>query len=616
VIKLLTPSPSTFTADYNAWLDAIPGRIKSIVFMIKRFYRDEWGDRWREHFSTDVVNGQPGHELKMDDRPLVASYLRVGFEPNGSWRVFKLRQDYAAAEKLQMEDDITASVVVPTQTLRNRPDNQANPCVKLTRNCEFRLFQRPDDAIHRGMDLQAERDIALPGNFLSNFEALAPDDVRKLVDDVIGFQSYSAPMQQLLRGAAAEGEGYAVSSAHPRIVDGKPSKNPRYLQLRQDLEDEFKPHVAEMGTRLARRVPLQEPVNWPVTSVLAGRRNNPPDLRGGIRPLCVYSPLHYQELPELFMDFICSLTGKSPSTTGAGSEGALTKGPFNALRPTADLNTALVSFILTGYGGFSTAAGYVGPNMRVDHDISLLTPEIWCRLPDQAREPRYLIEHGYLEPLLDFDYDGQRVLASRLGYRMTSHFVHHYFGRLFDTPSLVLSESVLKPETQDLACFVDGMANIVEAHRQVAQAYLDDGTIDEACPPLYALLHIMAVGHYQGKDVHDPDIRALFTREHLLASDWYHERLTTKQSRDIALWKRHVSYVESVMERETQMADCDQLRMRERLAEARRRLNEVSAPEYLDRLVGTLGADPMGIGRSSEMASVQAEARPLRFARA
>ncbi len=26
------------------------------------------------------------------------------------------------------------------------------------------------------------------------------------------------------------------------------------------------------------------------------------------------------------MEFICSMTGKSPSTTGAGSEGALTKG--------------------------------------------------------------------------------------------------------------------------------------------------------------------------------------------------------------------------------------------------------------------------------------------------
>ena len=74
-------------------------------------------------------------------------------------------------------------------------------------------------------------------------------------------------------------------------------------------------------------------------------------------PLAVYSPIHYQELPELFMDFICSLTGKSPSTTGFGSEGALTKGPFNALSPVVDLNNALVSSILTGYAGFTTAAG-------------------------------------------------------------------------------------------------------------------------------------------------------------------------------------------------------------------------------------------------------------------
>ena len=53
--------------------------------------------------------------------------------------------------------------------------------------------------------------------------------------------------------------------------------------------------------------------------MLIGRRNNPPGPQAGIRPLAVYSPIHYQELPELFMDFICSLTGKSPSTTGAGS---------------------------------------------------------------------------------------------------------------------------------------------------------------------------------------------------------------------------------------------------------------------------------------------------------
>ena len=136
-----------------------------------------------------------------------------------------------------------------------------------------------------------------------------------------------------------------MSSAHPRLVDGKPSKNPRYLQLRTDLSNPvgaMSPKSAHASIAACRSAP---PLCEPVNAVLVGRRNNPPE--PGIRPLAVYNPIHYQELPELFMDFVCSLTGKSPSTTGAGSEGALTKGPFNALRPTVDLNNALVSFILT-----------------------------------------------------------------------------------------------------------------------------------------------------------------------------------------------------------------------------------------------------------------------------
>ncbi|MFO1417717.1 MAG: hypothetical protein U1E83_03525 [Methylotetracoccus sp.] len=600
VIKLLTPSPSTFTPEYNRWLESIPSRIKSIVFLIKRFYRPEWGDRWREHFTTDFINGTPGHELKIDDRALVASRLRVGFEQNGSWRVFKLRQDYIAADKLQMEDDITASIVVPADWLPNRPDYLDNPHLKLTQNCEYRLFQRPDDAIHRGFDLQTERDLARPGNFLSNFEPMDPNDTRALVEDVIGFQQYSPPMQDLLKAAAESGEGYCVSSAHPRLVNGKPSKNPRYLQLRQDLEDEFAPYLAEVGARLYRRVPLDEPVTWPVYSVLAGRRNNPPEPRAGIRPLCVYSPIHYQELPELFMDFVCSLTGKSPSTTGAGSEGALTKGPFNALRATADLNNALVSFILTGYGGFSTAAGYIGPHVRVDHDISLLVPEIWCRLPTQARDPEYLIREGYLERISDFDFEGRHIAASRLGYRITNHFVHHFLGRLFDTPSAVFTEEILKPETQDLTTFVDGVENIVETQRQVAQAYLDDGSVAEACPPLQALLHIMAEGHYRGKDISHPEIRSLFTRSSLLSSDWYLERLRVKQIRDIELWQRHVEYLTSFMHQGGQAAYSERLGLGGRLTRAKEMLATVSSPGYPSSLLGTLGADPMGIGSATE----------------
>jgi hypothetical protein len=48
--------------------------------------------------------------------------------------------------------------------------------------------------------------------------------------------------------------------------------------------------------------------------------------------------------------------------------------------PVVDLNNALVSAILTGYAGFTTSAVCIGPNIRVDHDVSLLVPEIWCRM--------------------------------------------------------------------------------------------------------------------------------------------------------------------------------------------------------------------------------------------
>ena len=61
---------------------------------------------------------------------------------------------------MQMEDDITASVVVPAERLNNLNPDYANPSLKFVQNCEARLFQRPDDAIHRGYDKQTERDLS------------------------------------------------------------------------------------------------------------------------------------------------------------------------------------------------------------------------------------------------------------------------------------------------------------------------------------------------------------------------------------------------------------------------------------------------------------------------
>ena len=256
------------------------------------------------------------------------------------------------------------------------------------------------------------------------------------------------------------------------MVDGKPSKNPRYLQRRPDRVDQRGTYLAEIRTRLDREIAGTEPLLAVVGAVLAGRRANLGQSEIGLPPLAVFNPIHYQELPELFMDFLSSLTGKSPSTTGFGSEGALTKGPFNALWPVVDMNNALVSAILTGYGGFTSAAGYVGPKYRVDHDVSMIVPELWCRMSVREREPAYLIEHGYLEKVADFELAGRKVLASRLGYRITRRFVEHFLARMFQAPNAVFPEDDAAAGAAGRAAFAAGIDAIVETQTRVASELL------------------------------------------------------------------------------------------------------------------------------------------------
>jgi hypothetical protein len=589
VIKLMTPSPD-YTDQYNEWLATIPQTVRQLLITLKRYYQPEWGDDWRQHFSVDRINGLPGNELKFHDQKLLGNYLRMGYDPDGSWRIFKLRPDFNPADKVQFEDDITASVVLPSTSLNNLDPEYKNESVKLVANCETLLFQRPDEAIHRGFDKDAEADIAGGGIFISNFEPLTRRDVQELADDVVEFDKYTPPMKKLLGDFLKNGDsGFVVSSAHPRIVDGSPSKNPRYLQKRPDLTNPRGTYLAEIGTRLAREIPADARAHFPVSAVLSGRRNNPADHKAGIPPLAVYNPIHYQELPELFMDMISSLTGKSPATTGFGTEGALTKSPFNALLPVIDVNNALVSAILTGNTGFTTAAGYIGPNYRVDHDNSMLVPELWCRMRVAEREPRFLIDNGYLEKVDDFGFEGTEVLASRLGYRITASFVDRFLGRIFEMPGSVFPEEMLRPEKQNLADFAAGVNAIVESQRAVARDYFEDGCIEAACPPIKALLHIMAYGEYEGKRADDPGIRTLFTRESLLASDWYRERLWTQQALDVALWTRHRDAIEKFSTSGLAESHID---LQDRLAVALKHLRYVKSEAHLGKLVGTIGADP------------------------
>lgn len=593
VIKLLTASDD-YTDEYNRWLESIPNYIFAILFAIKRLYKPEWGEDWRSHFTVDTVNGFPGHELKVNNRKVVGSYLRVGFDEHGAWRTFKLRQDFIPSEKMSIEDDITASITVPAKGVAGLNPKFTPTSVKFVKNCEYRFFQRPDEAIYRGFDENTERDLGGRDNFLCNYQPQSAADAKTMVESVVDFDQWTEPMQDILREAAEKGEGYVVSSAHPRLVNGVPTKNPRYLQVRPDLTNPLMPYLGQLGVQLFRALPATTPALMPVNVVLTGRRNNPPEDAAGIRGLAVYNPVHYQPLPELFMEFISSLTGKSPSTTGAGSEGALTKRPFNALRPTADLNNALVSFVLTNMAGFSTSAGHVGPKIQVDHDISLLMPEIVARMSPHEVDPAHLIAQGMLEKIDDFEFEGETILASRLGYRITQAFVSQFFARVFDNPTRVFSPQMLRPETQSLADFADGIKNITEAQQRVAMEYFESGGIEGACPPLKSLLHIMAHGDHDGLTTESPELRAMFELETVLNSDWYLRRLEMQQQRDITGCERQIAYLESVLSDQQAASDAAEMDLPTRLDKLRVKLAQVQDDGYVASLQGALGADPLG----------------------
>jgi hypothetical protein len=593
VIQLLTPSPD-FNDQYNQWLLTIADHVYALALIIKRFITPETQRDWRKRFGVDIVNGSPGHELKMGDRALVGTYLRVGLDGN-RWRTFKLRQDFIAAAKVQREDDISASTVVPASRVSEVGAGVGiAESYKFVENCEFRLFQRPDDAIHRGLDNQTEWDLARPGNFVSNFEPLTTQKAKEVVEDVIDFEKYTAPMQNMLKRAVDTHATYVVSSAHPRVLeDGSKTKNPRYLQDRPDMVNARDTYVAYRGMQLFRKIPVGAAVHAPVAAILCGRRNNPPDRQAGIRSLAVYNPLHYQKLPELLMDFVCSLTGKSPSTTGAGSEGALTKGPFNALLFTSDLNATVVSMILTNLGGFSTPAGHIGPRFEVGHDISLLIPEVFCRMGPEERDPNFLIEQGMLEQLKDYVHEGKNIPASRLGYRITDKFVRTFLARVFDNPSKVFPTELLKPEEQDPESFADGILHITEAQQRVAKLYFEDGSFEAACPPLQAVLSILVHGNYNGHDASSPEVRNLFTRESLLNSDWYRERLETQQHREVSLWTNGKQRLEACIAEGSLRGEEDALDLKGRLQFVIEQLSKSMSADFVDTLCGTIGADPI-----------------------
>ena len=233
------PTSATTQPEYNAWLATVPQYIKELVFVVKRYYKPEWGEQLARPFQRGHHQRQPGQRAEMR-QPQAASprYLRVGFRRRRLLAHVRPAQGFLSRRQ---NPDRGRHHRLGRGAAR-RAQGPARPVtgscsLKFVQNCEQRLFQRPDDAIHRGYDKQTEADFARPDNFFSNYEPLTGQRTRaKWSRTAIGFYQFTEPMQALIREVAANGDsGYFVCSANPRLVEGKPSKNPRYLQIRPDL---------------------------------------------------------------------------------------------------------------------------------------------------------------------------------------------------------------------------------------------------------------------------------------------------------------------------------------------------------------------------------------------
>ncbi|MFM7926082.1 MAG: hypothetical protein ACKO9Q_00085 [Pirellula sp.] len=116
------------------------------------------------------------------------------------------------------------------------------------------------------------------------------------------------------------------------------------------------------------------------------------------------------------------------------------------------------------------------------------------------------------------------------------------------------------------------------------------------CPPLKALLEIMANGTWNGKSAHDPEFRAMFNRESVLQSDWYQARLVAKQQVVIWLAKAKLEALEGYCAQAEHLPVVERLGLRERLNVARQELERLSSHEYLFSLNGSIGVDPVLVG--------------------
>jgi len=79
--------------------------------------------------SVEIINGRKGTALMYNNSKIMASYVRIGFTDDGGWYLHKLRSDFIPSLKIQMEDDITASITLPAKSMKDLNPEYKNKSV-------------------------------------------------------------------------------------------------------------------------------------------------------------------------------------------------------------------------------------------------------------------------------------------------------------------------------------------------------------------------------------------------------------------------------------------------------------------------------------------------------
>jgi hypothetical protein len=159
---------------------------------------------------------------------------------------------------------------------------------------------------------------------------------------------------------------------------------------------------------------------------------------------------------------------------------------------------------------------------------------------------------------------------------------------------VVFTPEMLRPELQDVGIYAESIATIVTTHERVARSYFQDGTITLAIPPLRALLEIMADGSTaEGWGLDSPEFRVMFTREAVLASHWYAQRLDAKQAAASARANAGLAAIEKFVSTPGNEEPTTRLEMPKRVEAARFGAQQLASSEYREQLVGTAGSTPL-----------------------